>query len=691
MCVCDCSENDNAPEFARHEVEVQFDEKIVNGYQIPFEGARDADEGNNSVIHYLLDCSNDHSMDGIHDKLNQSSSKCSPLFHLSLLSQSSTSNYDRLALKFLPPPTSSSSSVEVKNEYRLTLYARDNDDDEHISSMTIHVKIKQEKEKPPQFSLSTYEFVVVLNSSSLQVDNDDDDDADEDDGRMVIGRVYAIPHHSFQRITYHLIRRTNQTHHLIEINSFTGELSWMRKKKKKKKKKHDNYSSHHHFFDQMEFDVQASTFSSSSSSSSSLSPSSSKVTSSKVLLTCRSRVKIYFRHLDQIKNISFHFHINPSKDNQSRIVQMSNSRSFLVNRDVAMNEELFDVSVDSSSYPSDRYILSLDNYLTLFSLTSSSSSMNRYVLRTRQHLPSSTSFYVLNIGVKHKLSQQWLSTVKIELITVDQFTTTTTTITTTSRTTTTTTTTTAAAEEQTMMMMMMSSTIHPGDVVISSDDEGVVKLTNRSSSSSFCVEDQTYLLYQIETQRKSKKNNKKKKKKQEIGVLKVIEEGNVDEKKTKNMMMYVNGSEVMVDGGCRMSLDQLKNANISLNQSMDYQLCSSISVNECYDVRIEDQLNSTPSKKTTASDVMVGFVSMRWVEVVMFVMSMVFVFVTLILLVLFCRMRDVDVCVKVRDYLFDRSLCGMSGDGEQQFSSRVHSIVLHQSPSSSFQSIRISK
>jgi hypothetical protein len=141
-----------------NEIELKFRENVLNGYKIPFEGAKDIDEGANGEIDYQLDCSNETPRRRI---VHQSSNHCLPLFQLFILS-SSPNKYDQLALKFVP-----SSYENVQNEYKLKVTAIDKNahGKELQSSMNLIIKIERKEEKTLKFSLSEYEFIILLNSS----------------------------------------------------------------------------------------------------------------------------------------------------------------------------------------------------------------------------------------------------------------------------------------------------------------------------------------------------------------------------------------------------------------------------------------------------------------------------------------------------------------------------------------------
>jgi len=427
--------------------------------------------------------------------------------------------------------------------------------------MNLNIQIEQ-KDKLPKFSLSKYEFVVLLNSSKYS---------------NLIGRVYATPNNPFDRIYYKLLT-TNKNSNLtnfININSLTGQLNFF----------NENYFFKNKFNDEIQFDVQASTL-------------LSKDNSSKLLIS-KTNVKIYFRYFNYLNNISFEFKINSFKKNQ--ISKLNNSNSFLIDKNIQINQELFQIFINSFYYPFDKYILSLDNFLNTFSLSSSSSLVNSYILKTRQNL-TSTSIYMLNIGVKHKLSQQWLPNLRIELIVIDQSTTTTPSRIITKK------------KMITTMTTVMTST-H-------------IRLMNESSE--FCIENKTYIVYEIN----KKKNNKQR---NEIGLLKVIKSNsnlNNNNNNNENLFISVNESEIIVNG-CRMFINKLNNK--FLNKSFEYELCSSY---QCY--------NLTTIKYENENKVKTLFLSIKSIELIMLIFSIIFILITILLILLICRIKEINICLKFK-------------------------------------------
>ena len=393
---------------------------------------------------------------------------CFPLFELIILSQSTLLNqYDQLALKYVP----SSSGEDVKSDYELILYAIDSAErgKELESSMKINVEIEKQLKKP-KFTLSEYEFVVKVDSSLLEK------------GEM-IGRVNAQSNDKRKFIFYKIQNETNE----IEVNSLTGELLVSI----------DRCC----LSNEIDLLIEASYLFVNDTSLRSL-----------------TKVHIYFRSIDKINNISFHFHLQ-----SSLIHQFNSSHQFYLNENISPNEILFKLSILSLFYPSDQYILVLDdNSYSTFSLLSSSSSFNHYLLKTR-HSFIPKSIDLLTIRIKHQLTQHWLPNLTLQFILIDQTTTTTTTI---------------------------SSTLLPSSII--------------------CQENATYLLHDFDEKKTS------------LGKLKVIESNENPFLFSKFSLSLTNESEMIVDD-CRMRfVDQLDN---HLFNSSHYQLCSLLN-NQCYNITL---------------------------------------------------------------------------------------------------------
>ncbi|CAF1229404.1 unnamed protein product [Adineta ricciae] len=589
-------ENDNRPEFAQKEIELRFRENILNGHKIPFSGAKDLDEGRNGEIHYVLDCSNDfHVNKSFTNQYIQPSINCFPLFQLIVLSQSPSSvNYDRLALKFLP-----SSSVNIENEYKLRLYAIDNNENgkQLDSSMNLIVKIDR-KEKAPWFTQSEYDFVVTINSSSRH-------------NESILGRVHAISNDPSQVIRYKLLSDSSK----IRINSLTGEIVLSNSNLTK-------------LNDEIEFFVQASTL------------LKEKVTN---FLTTRSKVKVIFRSAELLNNITYHFQTISSL-NQSKIQRLNSTNTFVIDEHVQINEDLLKISLISNPYRSDKYILSLDNYLSTFSLISTTP-LNTYILRTRRRL-TPKAIYMLNIGVKHKLSQQWLPNLRIEFIVIEQWSTTT-------------------------MTTRTSST--KSRVIITNT-------TVYAEPIGFCIENKNYVLHENHDEK--------------IGFLKVIETNvhlSQNRSLSSNSFLLINSSEITIDG-CRMHMDRLES---SLNKSLRYQLCSLTDDTDCYNISFTEEMD-LESKSDEKHNLRSWFLPMKPIEIVMFVLSMVFVLITIVLIILICRLKGVHICLAIKNYLFYGKKYGLNNNSHvtvspSKMTQQVHSIVIRESHSSALQPIHIQK
>ncbi|CAF0846479.1 unnamed protein product [Adineta ricciae] len=587
-------ENDNRPEFAQNEIELKFQENILNGYKIPFSGAKDLDEGRNGEIHYVLDCSNDfHVNKSFTNQYIQPPVNCFPLFQLIVLSQSSSSvNYDRLALKFLP-----SSSVNIQNEYKLRLYAIDkNENGKQLdSSMNLIVKIDR-KEKAPRFTQSEYDFVVTINSSSRH-------------NESIVGRVHAMSNDPSQVIHYKLLSDSSK----IRINSLTGEIVLSNSNLTKL----DN---------EIEFFVQAWTL------------LKEKVTN---FLSTRSKVKVIFRSTELLNNITYHFQTISSL-NQSKIQRLNSTNTFVIDEHVQSNEDLLKISLISKPYPSDKYILSLDNYLSTFSLISTTP-LNTYILRTRRR-PTPKAIYMLNIGVKHRLSQQWLPNLRIEFIVIEQWSTTT----------------------------MMTSTLSMKPRVI------ITNTTVYAEPIGFCIENKNYVLHENYDE--------------EIGFLRVVET-NVHLSQNRSLssksFLSINSSEITIDG-CRMHMDNLES---SLNKSLRYQLCSLTDDTDCYNISFTEEID-LELKSDEKHNLRSWFLPKKPIEIVMFVLSMVFVLITIVLVFLICRLKGVHICLAIKNYLFYGKKYGLNNNSHvavspSKMTQQVHSIVIRESRSTAFQPIHI--
>lgn len=442
---------------------------MLNGYKIPFEGAKDVDEGENKEIEYEIKC-----FDG--------NAKCLILFELIILSRSSSMfQYDQLALKYFPMNNSDENEFQLKISTRNKnpLKNKRNDEDEGKSLM-INIEI-EEKEKEKEFSELIYEFVVLLNSSSL---------IEEEETKIRIGQVTMINVKSFERIFYQIISLKKDR---IEINSLTGELFY--------------YSNGEMIENEVKIEVQASIL---------------KRNSSKVFYK-KSEVKIQFRQMNFVEQISLDFSF--SKE-EKEIVRLNDSERFLVDENIRLNESIIEMSLKSLKYESDEYILSLNNYLNIFSILKKKKNIYLIKIKQKLHLKS---IYLLNISLKHQLTQHFLPNLLLQFIIVNHFTT--------QRTTTTTTTTTI------------------------------------SDSIDFCEMNEEFDLFP--------RDRKKKK----IVSLKVIKSNLTKKRKNEILVGQINENEKIKIDQCEMSLNEKKQFDSSFN----YSLCQSTFPEICFDLNLVEK------------------------------------------------------------------------------------------------------
>ena len=558
---------------------MKYFENVSNGYKIRFEGARDLDEGENGEIHYILDCSTNFNKTKI--SLNQSSINCFPLFELTIVSQSSLSSsnaFDKLELKFTP-----SSSITIEDEYKLVVHAMNKNANakELRSSMNLIIEVEH-KEKGPRFVLSEYEFVVLLNSSLDKSEN-------------IFGKVHAIPDHPSQIVHYEIISN-NQTNQ-IKINPSTGQLTFFGNKIRSKEN------------DEIKFLVQASSI----SRRYSLKKLKSSIT-----------VKIYFRDLDRLKNVSYQFELVSSRNSLHRLNQ---SNSFLIDKDIEIEEDLLKLFLIPSYYPNDKYILSLENYLHTFSLRPCSASINQYVLKLNDYLTLKT-IYLLNIRVKHKLSQQFLADLQIEMIVSDHLSTTT--------------------NENFIGNDIQRRTTITNFLRLTSTS---FQLINRSSS--FCIENQTYALYEFENDR-------------QIASFKVVQSNSTEEKNLdliSKAISFLNQTEIIIDQ-CRMNFDQF---DYLLNESFHYQLCSLSSMEQCFNVTFVDQINPMIIRSSINHHFQSLPLPIKPIEKIMLAISIIFIIAAMILILLICRLKGVRICSTIKNYLFNGKQYGLTNS--QYFSS----------------------
>ncbi|CAF1094449.1 unnamed protein product [Rotaria sp. Silwood1] len=571
-------ENDNKPEFKNSSIELKFHENIFGGYKILFEGAKDLDEGLNGKIRYILDCSIKKEKLLIKENKNKSLINCYPLFEFEILSQSSLLNqYDQLALKFISPLLS---NEYIENEYNLILYAIDYGlyDKELFNSMNINIKIEKILKKP-KFLLSEYEFIIKINSSIKN--------------GTILGYVNAKSNDKKNKILYKLINKTN----FIEINSLTGQLYLS----------NENFININNFNNYIELLIESFYLNNEN-------------------IKSFTKVKLFFRSFNYINNISYHFNIK-----SLFIQQLNNSNTFFIYKNISINEILFQLNILSYYYPYDKYILSLENYYSTFSLlSSSSSSINNFILKTSNYLMSNL-IYLLNIRIKHELTQQWLLTnITIQFIVIDQLTTT-------------------------------------SNLIQSS-------LSSSSSSSllNICLQNSTYFLYDIYN-------------KNQIGQLKVIQT-NLHISFFSNFIILLNQNEIIINE-CRMLINEFDLNYINKTQ---YELCSYNYY--CFNITIINQqfsLFSTKSK--TKNFIFKSILSPRPIEITIFAFSLVFILATITLILIICRLKGFRLCLTIKNYLFYGKKYGLNNAqrlSSTKMTQRVHSIVVRESRSPSFEHIK---
>ncbi|CAF0814414.1 unnamed protein product [Adineta steineri] len=363
-------ENDNKPQFRNSLIKLKYHENIPNGYEIPFEGALDIDEGLNGQIRYILDCSSPLLSKSLKElqNLNKTSINCFPLFELKILSQSRLLNqYDQLALKYIPSKKNllQNEYIENKTTYDLILYAIDSaeDNDKQLeNSLKIQVEIEVEKFVfKPKFSLLNYKFIIKINSYLKK--------------GTILGKVYAKSSNHNQLILYKIQNKTND----IEINSLTGELILL----------NENILSS--TTNKIDLVVESYYYLNEYSTLKSL-----------------ANVEIYFRLINQISQINIIYL------NQSKLISQSNENPnrFSLNLQTNFtNEILFQLSILPSFYLFDKYIFHLDNYQHIFSLENSSLKIYSNSLIFNE------KYLNLTIRIQHELTQVWLPNLIIQLIT----------------------------------------------------------------------------------------------------------------------------------------------------------------------------------------------------------------------------------------------------------------------------------
>ncbi|CAF1619335.1 unnamed protein product [Rotaria magnacalcarata] len=584
-------ENDNKPEFKNSSIELKFHENIFGGYKILFEGAKDLDEGLNGKIRYILDCSNNSKKKSknliLKENKNDSLINCFPLFEFEIISQSLINQFDQLALKFIPPKL----NEIIENEYNLVLYAIDYGLNHNalFNFMNINIKIEKILRKP-KFLLNEYEFIIKVNSSQVKKG-------------AILGNVNAESNDKRKRILYRII---NKTINFIEINSLTGQLFIS----------NDNIIN-----DEIHLLIEASYLLNENEDFKSF-----------------TKVKIFIRSINYLNNISFNINIQ-----SSFIQQLNNPTTFSINKNTLINENLFQLTVSSSYYPSDKYILLLDNYYSTFSIISASQLSNNFILKLSNYLISN-SIYLLNFRIKHQLTKEILSTnFTIQLIVSDQLAT----ISTTS-----------------------SSSSSPLSLTLTSN------LTSKTSLPSICNENITYFLFDF--------NNKN-----PIGKLRVIQT-NINTSYFSNFFLLINQNEFIINQ-CRMLIDRFDDFNLNETQ---YELCSIDFI--CYNISSMNEQNPFLFHQNNATRRFSGnsILFLRPIEITILALSIVFILATTSLVLIICRLKGFHLCLTIKNYLFYGKKYGLNNAqrlSTTKMKQRVHSIVVRESRSPSFEPMQSNK
>ncbi|CAF0980028.1 unnamed protein product [Adineta steineri] len=549
-------ENDNKPQFRNSLIELKFNENIPNGYQIPFEGALDIDEGLNGQIYYKLECLS----------LVNRRENCFPLFELKILSQSRLLNqYDQLAIKF----NSTSLILEnedLKSEYKLILNAFDSGKDIQLNnSMRINIKIDKKQIDRPKFTKLKYEFLIKTPSLLLEKG-------------QKLGIINAKSNDKNQLIFYKILNQTND----IEINSLTGELILL----------NENILSNN--INEINLLVESSY-------------QLEKYSHLKSL----TNVEIYFRLINQINNISLNY-FNQSK---SLSIISKSQNIFSIEKNSLFNKQiLFHISIENSFYLSDKYILYLQNYQTIFSLEFIS--LNHFTLIIHNSSLEELN-YLLNIKIKHELTDDFLPDLVIQLV-----------------------------------------FINPSS--LSSIDY--------NQSLNICEENFIYFLHSNNSTRK----------------LKVFQT-NLNVSNFSNFIYSsANQSQFIIINQCQMiSVDDNEN-DFYADNLIDYELCSLIN-NICYNITMNKNFLL---RKNSLINL---FLTLRPIEIIIFIFSFIFIIGTIILFIIICRLKGINLCLKIKNYLFYGKKYGLRNAqrlSTTKMTQRIHSIVIRESQSPSIQSIK---
>ncbi|CAF4425876.1 unnamed protein product [Rotaria sp. Silwood2] len=400
--------------------------------------------------------------------------------------------------------------------------------------MNINIKIEKILKKP-KFYLSEYEFIIKINSLLKN--------------KTIIGYVNAKSNDKKNKIFYKLINKTN----FIEINSLTGQLFIS----------NENFLKINYFNNYIQLLIEAYYLNNEN-------------------IKSFTKVKLYFRSINYINNISFNINIK-----SLFIQQLNNSNTFFIYKNISINEILFQLNILSYYYPYDKYFLLLENYSSTFSIISSSNKINNFILKTSNYIISK-SIYLLNIKIKHELTQEWLLTnITIKFIVIDQLTTS-------------------------------------------------INLIQSSSSfflSNICLQNFTYFLYDFYN-------------KNQFGKLKVIQT-NLNISVFSNFFIFINQNEIIIND-CRMLIEQF---DLNYLNQTQYELCSSNNycfnitlINQQFSIfSIKNKNNNFISK---------SILLIRPIEITILTFSIIFIMATITLIIIICRLKGFRLCLTIKNYLF---------------------------------------
>ncbi|CAF1177542.1 unnamed protein product [Adineta ricciae] len=144
-----------------------------------------------------------------------------------------------------------------------------------------------------------------------------------------------------------------------------------------------------------------------------------------------------------------------------------------------------------------------------------------------------------------------------------------------------------------------------------------------------------------------------------------------------------NPNEIFIDQ-CRMELLQL-NSSFPLSQ---FQLCSSF-LQSCFEVQ-SNVSSSTRMFSFEPTKIKLLF-SLAPIELAMVSFAVVFILVMFTMIVIICRLKGVNLCLRIKNYLFYGKKYGLSHAqrlSNAKMTQRVHSIVIRESHSPSMESIK---